>query len=79
MSRINEVKIGDRFHYVRDPQSGFWISKLQTDKMSATITSFELATIIKDNVTHGQEFAKKILERTVELAQIAVELSNEGN
>lgn len=77
MSRIMEVKIGERFWYTRDPASGFWISKNATDPMSATLTSQELAMIIKDNVTHGQEIVKKMLQRTAELAQIAVELSNE--
>lgn len=61
---MNEVKYGNKFHYKFQPESGFWVSQLPTDPMSATVTIGELCYIIND--------AKKALSELIDKANIRV-------
>lgn len=74
--RLTQVKIGERFHYLRDPVSGFWINQFPADPMSATLTSKELASLVRDNVKHGEDLIKKMHGRIGELVSIVLELEN---
>lgn len=63
---MNEIKL-NKFHYKLNPQSGFWVSQLPTDPMSATVTIDELCYMLRDSVNEIKKIVTKIECRITEV------------
>lgn len=61
----DEIKFGS-IHYKRDSK-GFWIAQFPTDPTTATITSLELADILKEGLIKAKELIQKLQQRSKEL------------